>query len=63
MMKLEIGAEEQEVLGQILQHALSDLDVEIHRTDKIEFKELLKHRRELLNEMLMKLQPAVALPT
>ena len=55
MQKLEFGSEELDLLRDILQHALSEIDVEVFRTDTHDFKALLKGRRELMERILAKL--------
>ena len=55
MCQIELSAQEQEILGQVLQHSLATLEVEIQHTDHQEFKELLKHRRDLLNSLLTRI--------
>jgi hypothetical protein len=54
MLHLELSDEEQKVLTEILKSSLPSLDVEIHRTDKLEFKELLTGRRQILKQLLLK---------
>jgi hypothetical protein len=57
MQTFEFTAEEVEVLREVLQHGLSEIDVEVFRTDTRDFKEMLKHRREVLDHLLGKLAP------
>ncbi len=56
MNTIEITDLERQVLGQILNSALANLDVEIRRTDHLEFKESLKQRRVVLNKISEKLE-------
>src|SRR5579859_6903149 len=51
MQKLELTLEEAEVLKEVLQHGLTEVDVEVFRTDTRDFKEMLKHRRDLLDAL------------
>lgn len=51
MAELKLSNEEAQVLKELLVHKLTDLDVEIHRTDALDFKEQLRHRRLLLNKI------------
>lgn len=60
MNPIEISNEEQEVLGQVLQNSLASLELEIQHTDHAEFKNLLKHRREVLASLVAKTAKAVA---
>jgi hypothetical protein len=55
MAEFKISDEEARVLKELLQHKLSDLDVEIHRTDSLEFKDQLRHRRDLLKNVAARL--------
>ena len=55
MQKLELSPEELDLLRDILQHALSEIDVEVFRTDTYDFKALLKGRRQLMEQILSKL--------
>ncbi len=61
MQRIELNSEEAEVLRDILQHALTEIDVEIFRTDTHDFKERLKHRREDLERIFAKLLSAAPL--
>jgi hypothetical protein len=38
----------------VLRHSLSELDMEIVHTDSHDFKEMLKHRRAILAQVLEK---------
>jgi len=58
MQTIELNAEELEVLREVLQHGLSEIGVEVFRTDTHDFKELLKHRRDILERLLAKLPAA-----
>ena len=61
MQNFECTAEEVEVLRDILQHNLSEIDVEVFRTDTHDFKEMLKRRRDTVEHLLSKLPaPTVA---
>ena len=48
MSTIELTNEEQEILSQVVQNSLATLDVEILHTDHKEFKDHLRHRREVL---------------
>jgi hypothetical protein len=58
MQCLEFSPEELDLLRDMLQHALSEIDVEVFRTDTHDFKALLKGRRELMEHILAKLPTA-----
>ncbi len=51
MQQIELSTEEQEILSQVLQHALAALQLEILHTDHLEFKAHLKHRREVIERL------------
>jgi hypothetical protein len=55
MQAIELTTEESEVLSELLRHKLEEIDIEMFRTDTHDFKEMLKHRRDLLNTVLSKL--------
>jgi hypothetical protein len=55
MKRIEFTNEELEVLRELLQNQEHVMDVEILRTDTHDFKEMLKHRREVLEKILGKL--------
>jgi hypothetical protein len=53
---VELTGEERAVLTEILGNYLSDLRMEIVDTDSIEFKNGLRVRKEVIQELLRKLQ-------
>ncbi|HZV34097.1 MAG TPA: hypothetical protein VFB72_05925 [Verrucomicrobiae bacterium] len=53
-MNIEVTDEEQEILNEALQSAMTTLEVELHRTDNPAFKEKLKHRCDVLESLLNK---------
>jgi len=55
MMHIEITAEEQVLLSQVLERRIRDLEVEILHTDKAEFKAMLNERLAHLRGLLGKL--------
>lgn len=59
MVVLEITGDQAEVLETLLRRELSDLKVEIHRTDDWEFRETLKAKRSCLAECLEQLEEAL----
>ncbi len=60
MGNVELSAEEVEVLREVLAHLVNEMDVEVFRTDSLDFKQLLKHRREVLEKILARLEGAPA---
>jgi hypothetical protein len=55
MQTVELTAEELDVLREVLQHELTEIDLEVFRTDTRHFKEMLKHRREILERLVAKI--------
>jgi hypothetical protein len=51
MNHIEFNDEEQEILSQVLQNSLATLKLELLHTDHQEFKEFLKHRYQVLQEL------------
>jgi hypothetical protein len=60
MQTIQFAAEELEVLRDLLAHHLAEIDVEVFRTDTRDFKMKLKHRREILEQLLAKISEAPA---
>ena len=58
MQCVEFRPQELDLLRDMLQHALSDINVEVFRTDTHDFKALLKGRRELMEQILAKVTAA-----
>jgi hypothetical protein len=56
MTKLELSVEERDVLTDTLQIYLSNLSYEIANTDSMDFRDGLKHKREILSNILSMLQ-------
>ena len=52
MQTITIKPEEIEVLRELLRAKINELEVETFRTDAHDFKEMLKHRREVLEGLL-----------
>lgn len=59
MQNVELTNEEAEVLRELLRHHVAEMDVEVGRTDTWDFKMMLKHRREVLEKTLSKLEQPV----
>lgn len=51
MIQLEVTPEEKEILFQMLEGCLSDLHDEISHTDNYDYREMLKHRRQVLQKL------------
>ena len=56
MIQLDISANEQETLKEVLESFLSDLRMEIVETDSHDFKVMLKERRTILEKVVGMLQ-------
>lgn len=56
MIRIELSPEEQQVLREVLENSLTDLRVEIVSTDRLEFKDALKHRKSILSRILEELE-------
>ena len=59
MVQLEMNKKEAEVLREVLENYNKDLEVEIHRTENIEFRQALQERGKALNKIVSRLQKAV----
>ena len=55
MIQLELTTEEEQFLRQEVETRLTELDHEINHTDTMDFKDMLKRRREVLHKVLGKL--------
>ena len=60
MAMLELSDEEVEVLREVVAHVIGEMNMEVFRTDTHDFKQLLKHRREVLERVLTRLEPSPA---
>ncbi|HXE75301.1 MAG TPA: hypothetical protein VNN18_06675 [Candidatus Xenobia bacterium] len=58
MITLELSPENAEALEALLRRELTDLKVEIHRTDSWDFREELRVRQSRLAECLKQLEEA-----
>ena len=52
MIQLDLEPEEQKILKEALESYLSDLRVEIADTDNMDYREMLKHRRDVLDKVV-----------
>jgi hypothetical protein len=55
MFQITLDEEEQLTLKELLQCCLAELRVEIHHTDDMDFKEMLKNRKNVLVKILNEL--------
>jgi hypothetical protein len=61
MIQLELNTEEVQHLKEEVKTRMTELDHEIDHTDSMEFKDLLKRRRESVRKFLEKLSGSVAI--
>ncbi len=61
MIQLELTKEEEQDLREEVEKRLTELDHEIAHTDSVDFKNMLKRRRQSLRKLLEKL-PDIAGP-
>lgn len=55
MPSLELTDDEARTLAEVLESTLSELRMEIADTDRQDFREMLKERKEFLQELLVRL--------
>ena len=60
MHHVTLTHEEREILSQVLQNSLATLQLEIRHTDHLEFRNLLKHRRDAIQSLIAKTQQPMA---
>lgn len=61
MYSLDLNREQAAILRRYLKSALSDLSVEIAGTDRYEYREEIKAERELLEQVMAKLERVAGL--
>ena len=62
MLRVELSEPERATFEDVLQSELPKLEIEIERTDGHDFRELLKHRRDILRSLLHKVGEPVRIP-
>ncbi|HNR45904.1 MAG TPA: hypothetical protein PKO03_02480 [Anaerolineaceae bacterium] len=60
MVRLELSPEQYQLLVELLESCLSDLRMEIVDTDRIDYKDMLKDRKDVLLSLLETLRSASA---
>jgi hypothetical protein len=60
MIELDFNDEERRILLEVLESALSDLRMEIADTDSMDFRDMLKGRKEVIKKAIGALQEAGA---
>lgn len=58
MVELRLDDEARRVLADTLEIYLSDLRMEISHTDRLDFRNMLKKKRDILDGVLQQLRPA-----
>ena len=56
MRNVQLSLEEVEVIQELLQHRLAEMDLEIFRTDTHDYKQMLKHRKDVFEQILRKIE-------
>ncbi len=51
-LALDLTTHEQEILRELLEQHLSDLRMEIADTERLEFRDMLKERKEVIRKIL-----------
>ncbi|HKI96200.1 MAG TPA: hypothetical protein VJ992_13010 [Gemmatimonadales bacterium] len=51
-LELDLTTHEQEILREMLEQHLSDLRMEIADTERMEFRDMLKERKEVIRKIL-----------
>jgi len=60
MHSIDFTPEELDILREVLQHKMEEAGVEMFRTDTHDFKQMLKHRQEVMEHILAKLSMPVS---
>lgn len=58
MITIELSSEEKNILRQLVENYISDLSMEISHTDRKDYRETLKMRRNVLQKLLTALEEA-----
>ena len=56
MLELDLNPEEREILSDMIETVLADLRMEIGRTDRKDFRDVLKKRKQVLQKTLASLR-------
>ena len=57
MLQISLDQEELVILTDVLQCCLIELRSEIHHTDDMDYKDMLKNRKQVLEKILSELMP------
>jgi hypothetical protein len=60
MTSIEFTTEELELLRRMLKRGVNEMELEIAHTDTHEFKQMLKHRKDVLEHLVGKTEAAPA---
>jgi hypothetical protein len=55
MVRIELSDADAEILREMLAHKLHDIAIEINRTDRLEFKEMLRQTEHALDRLVQQL--------
>jgi len=55
MAQLDLNQEEAKVLSSVIQNYTAHLEVEIHRTERRDFREALERREKVLHDLVQRL--------
>ncbi|HWI41951.1 MAG TPA: hypothetical protein VNX25_10730 [Verrucomicrobiae bacterium] len=58
MIQLDLAAEEAEILLETLTREIGDISMEIADTDRLDFRTMLKKRRDVLNKTIESIRQA-----
>lgn len=61
MIRLNLSSEERDILAVTLECCIDDLKNEIRHTDRVEYREMLKHRLDVLSKILETLRQKLPL--
>ena len=59
MVQLEMNDEEAKVLRSVIDNYTAHLEVEIHRTERRDFREALERREKVLHDLIRRLSKSV----
>lgn len=59
MIQLELNDEEARVLRSVIENYTAHLEVEIHRTERRDFREALERRETVLHDLIRRLSKSV----
>ncbi len=59
MVELELNDEEARVLRSVIENYTAHLEVEIHRTERRDFREALERREKVLHDLIRRLSKSV----